>query len=164
MDVLDEELLRFWRILNQNNVRYIMVGGMATLFHGFSRSTDDIDMWLEDMPENRRNLRQAFKDLEYGDYPSLETMEFVPGWTSFYVGGAIELDIMTSMKGLEHLSFDECLKLASFADLEGVQVPFLHINHLIDNKKAVWRPKDQIDVLELERIKRIRSEGDSKAG
>lgn len=85
-------------------------------------------------------------------------MDFVPGWTSFYVGSAIELDIMTSMKGLEHLSFEECLRLASFASLEEVQVPFLHINYLIDNKKAVRRPKDQLDVLDLERIKRIREE------
>jgi hypothetical protein len=27
MDVLDEQLLQFWKILNENKVRYIMVGG-----------------------------------------------------------------------------------------------------------------------------------------
>jgi hypothetical protein len=32
MDVMDEELLAFWRKLNENNVRYIMVGGLATRF------------------------------------------------------------------------------------------------------------------------------------
>jgi len=68
------------------------------------------------------------------------------------------LDIMTSMKGLENISFSECLSLASIADLEGVGVPFLHINHLIDNKKIVNRPKDQVDVIELEKIRKIREE------
>jgi len=43
-------------------------------------------------------------------------MDFVPGWTTFYAAG-IELDILTEMKGLENLSFDECLKLASVADI-----------------------------------------------
>ncbi len=156
MDVLDDELLQFWKVLNACQVKYIMVGGFATRFHGFDRTTDDLDMWLEDTVENRRNLRNAFKELGYGDFSSLEMMQFVPGWTNFYVGSGIELDIMTYMKGLENHSFQECLSKASFADLAGVEVPFLHINHLIDNKKAVNRPKDQLDVVQLEKIRQIR--------
>ena len=156
--MLNDELLRFWKTLHEHQVRYIMVGGFATRFHGFNRSTDDLDMWLEDTVENRKNLRTSFSELGYGDYSSLETMPFVPGWTSFYIGGGIELDIMTTMKGLENLSFSECLNMASIADLEGIEVPFLHINHLIENKKIVNRPKDQVDVIELEKIRKIREE------
>lgn len=136
-----------------------MVGGFATRFHGFNRNTDDLDLWLEDTLGNRKNLRTAFSILGYGDFSSLETMQFVPGWTNFYIGGGIELDIMTSMKGLENISFRECLDLASIAELENIKVPFLHINHLIENKKIVNRPKDQIDVIELEKIRRFREEG-----
>jgi predicted nucleotidyltransferase len=163
MDILDDELLKFWRSLNKNQVKYIMVGGFATRFHGFNRSTDDLDLWLDNTPVNRVNLRKSFVDLGYGDFPSLETMVFVPGWTSFYVGQMIELDIMTEMKGLDGHTFDECLDMASIADLDGTQVPFLHINQLIANKKAVNRPKDQIDVLELERIKTLRDEANKKS-
>jgi hypothetical protein len=158
MDMLDDELLRFWKVLNEHKVRYIMVGGFATRFHGFNRNTDDLDMWLEDEVENRKNLRKSFSELGYGDFSSLEMMQFVPGWTNFYIGGGIELDIMTNMKGLEDISFGECLSMASIADLEGVEVPFLHINHLIENKKIVNRPKDQVDVIELEKIRKIREE------
>lgn len=50
--------------------------------------------------------------------------------------------------------------MASIADLEGIRVPFLHINHLIVNKKIVDRPKDQVDVIELEKIRKIREERD----
>lgn len=156
MDVSDESLIQFWSVLNNRSVKYIMVGGFATRFHGFNRSTDDLDIWLFDTVTNRKNLRAAFNDLEYGDFPSFETMEFVPGWTSIYIDNDIELDIMTSMKGLDNLSFSDCLELASIANLDGIEVPFLHINQLIANKKAVNRPKDQIDVIELEKIKKIR--------
>jgi hypothetical protein len=154
MDVLAEELLDFWSKLNLRNVRYIMVGGLAARFHGYNRSTDDLDMWSEDSLENRKNLRQAFVEVGYGDLPSLETMQFVPGWTTFYAAG-IELDIMTTMKGLEHLTFDEYYALSNVADLNGVAVPFLHINHLIENKKVVNRPKDQVDVIYPEKIKKL---------
>jgi hypothetical protein len=38
------------------------------------------------------------------------------------------------------------------------KIPFLHINHLLDNKKAVDRPKDRLDVFYLEKIKELREE------
>jgi hypothetical protein len=40
-------------------------------------------------------------------------------------------------------------------------VPFLHINHLIANKVAVNRPKDQLDVMYLEKIKKMLEDTDS---
>ena len=160
MDVLDEDLLAFWKSLNQHGVRYIMIGGLATRFHGYNRNTDDLDIWLEDTLVNRQRLRSAFEELKYGDYPSIETMQFVTGWTTFYAAG-VELDIMTEMKGLENLSFSECYDLALVEDLNGIEVPFLHINHLIANKKAVNRPKDQLDVFFLEKIKKLREEDTS---
>ncbi len=85
-------------------------------------------------------------------------MQFVAGWTSFRIGSNIELDIMTTMKGLENLTFEECLNMASVADFDVVQVPFLHINHLIQNKIIIGRPKDESDVRELTIIKQIREE------
>ena len=162
MDVFDKDLLEFWRVLNKHHVAYIMVGGFAVNMHGYIRATKDTDLWLKDELINRKNLRLAFSECGYGDYPSLETIEFVPGWTEFNIGGGIILDIMTSMKGLETLSFDICYKNARIADLDGVKVPFLHINDLIANKKAVGRPKDLFDLIELEKIKKLQEEINKK--
>lgn len=162
MDIFDEEILKFWRALNTNRVKYIMVGGYATNIHGYQRYTGDMDLWLEDTKENRINLRAAFKEADMGDYFMMETIQFVPGWTDFMLNNGLRLDIMTSMVGLEAFSFDECLAMATIGDFEGLQVPFLHINQLIANKKAVNRPKDQLDVIELEKIKVLRALEDDK--
>jgi predicted nucleotidyltransferase len=164
MDVLDDSLLDFWRILNKHKVIYIMVGGFAVRFNGLNRATDDIDLWLKDTLENRKNFRAAYAEAGYGDYPSLETMQFVPGWIQFYVGSGVVLDLMTSMKGLEQKSFDDCLKQSRVADLDGIIVPFLHINDLIANKKAVGRPKDIFDAAELEKIKKYLEEKKKNEG
>jgi predicted nucleotidyltransferase len=158
MDILNEELLDFWKSLNKYNVSFLMVGGFALKFNGYSRATDDVDLWLKDTLENRKNFRKAYAESGYGDFPSFETMDFAPGWTQFYIANGIILDIMTSMKGLENKSFDECYEQARVADLDGVKVPFLHINDLLANKKAVARPKDQLDVIELEKIKKYLEE------
>jgi len=156
MDILDEDLLKFWKSLSDNKVLYIMVGGLSVNFNGYNRVTDDLDIWLKDTLENRKSLRKAFRELDYGDFLSFETTQFVPGWSQFYVGPGIILDIMTEMKGLEHFSFDQCYNEASVASIDGINVPFLHVNHLLENKKAVGRPKDLDDIRELEKIKEER--------
>jgi hypothetical protein len=158
VDIFDEEILNFWKALQNQAVQYILVGGYAINFHGYQRFTGDLDIWLKDTLENRQKLRQAFIDCNMGDYPMIEYMQFVPGWTDFYLNNSLRLDILIDMKGLEGYSFDECLQMASIADIEGIKIPFLHINQLIENKKQVNRPKDQIDVIALEEIKRLRDE------
>lgn len=158
MDIFDEEIIKFWESLKKNEVRYIMVGGYATNIHGYQRYTGDMDIWIEDSQVNRLNLRVAFREAGMGDYFMMERMQFIPGWTDFRLNNGLKLDIMVDMKGLEGFSFDECYQLATIADIENVPVPFLHINQLIVNKKAVNRPKDQIDVMELEKIKQLRKE------
>jgi hypothetical protein len=107
--------------------------------------------------DNRRKLGLAFAQFGYNEI-NLEDFQFLPGWTDFYIGTGIRLDILIDMKGLENYSFDECLNLASIASIENIQVPFLHINQLIANKKAVNRSKDQVDVIELEKIIQLRKE------
>lgn len=153
MDILDEEIINLWTLLNRRNVSYIMVGGFATTLHGFNRNTADIDLWIKDTIENRKKLRLVLNELELGDFEGVETTEFIPGFTSITLNSGFELDIMTYMKGLEQSNFDECFTLAPTAIIEGISVRFLHINHLIDVKKACGRPKDLLDVIELEKIR-----------
>ena len=157
MDLMDQSLLDFWKSLNDFGVKYIMVGGVAVNLHGYSRTTKDVDVWIKDTRDNRKLLGLAFNEFGYDDI-DLEEFQFIPGWTDFYIGSGIVLDILVNMVGMEGYTFDECLKISSIAEIENVPVPFLHINQLIANKKAVNRPKDQIDVIELEKIIKLRKE------
>ena len=124
--------------------------------------TDDVDVWIDDTPENRKNFKEAFKKYSGTDIFKMETMQIVPGWTPFNLNNGAQLDLMINMKGLEGLSFEECLTKASIANIDDIRVPFLHINHLIINKKAVNRPKDQLDVIYLEKILKLRDEETDK--
>jgi hypothetical protein len=158
MDTMDQGLLDFWDKLNKFNVRYILVGGVAVRFHGFNRTTDDLDVWLEDTPTNRKNLRLAFFELGYGDFEEIETMQFIPGWTSFLAAG-IEVDFMTQILGLENTTFEECYNNAPIFEFnKELEVRFLHLNHLISAKKATNRSKDQLDLEYLTRIQNLKDQ------
>ena len=61
---------------------------------------------------------------------------------------------MTSMKGFEQFHFDECYELSVIAMIANIPIRFLSLNHLIQAKKEVFRDKDKIDLIELEKIKK----------
>lgn len=83
MDIYDEAFVDLWRRFNEHNVRYILVGGIATNLHGYQRYTGDVDIYIDDTLENRKRLRQAYKSYINLDLQSLETIQFIPGWVNF---------------------------------------------------------------------------------
>ena len=153
MDISDEEIIEFWKRLYQSKVEDIMVGAFAVMLHGGTRTTEDIDIWIKDSIENRKKLKVVFEMYGYPSLINFETMEFVPGCTTLCISSGIELDITTKLSGFEQERFNECLAMSYRAVIDGIEVPFSHINHLIQEKAKVAHPKDLIDLEELERIK-----------
>lgn len=97
-----------------------------------------------------------------GDFITLKNLQFIPGWTYFHLDNGLRLDIMTSVKGLEDSEFDTLLQSASIATIYDLDIPFLHLNALILAKKAANRPKDQLDLIELEKIRKLLLDEHSK--
>ena len=75
-----------------------MIGSYATNIHGYQRYTGDMDIWIQDTPDNRKYLRKAFKEVGMGDYYMMDTIQFVPGWSEFRLNNGLRLDIITTMK------------------------------------------------------------------
>ncbi|WP_396212170.1 nucleotidyltransferase [Flavobacterium sp.] len=149
---MTEQIFAIWKYFFQYDVKYITIGGFAVNFHGYNRSTGDIDLLLEDSTENRHKLRNAFIEIGLGDIKELETMQFVAGWTEFSLNNGFSLDLMTSIKGLENKPFDELFEVANETTIDGVSIKFIDYENLIIAKKATNRPKDILDIEELEKI------------
>jgi predicted nucleotidyltransferase len=152
MDTHDDAILNLWRNLSEAGVEYIMIGGFAVNIHGFSRFTADVDILIHDTIENRKKFRQALKNAEIGDFNLIETMEIIPRYTTILLDNGMELDIFTSIPGYETGAFAELYKTALQTVIEGISVPFLHLNQLLHSKRISNRPKDIIDIEELEKI------------
>lgn len=154
MDFRDEEILQLFRLLQQHRVKYLLVGGFAVNLHGYNRFTEDIDLWVKDDSENRRHLRAAFEELLNTRLPELDRMQFIAGWSIIKLPSGFPIDLMSDVKGLEPIGFDTCLNQAQVVRLEDITIPFLHINHLRETKIAAGRPKDLLDLDELNKIHR----------
>jgi len=57
------DLLRICSALNEAGARYIVIGGMAMVLHGFNRGTEDIDLLVDRTVENTNLLRKALSVL-----------------------------------------------------------------------------------------------------
>lgn len=149
---MNSQIIEIWNYFSLNKVRYLTIGGFAVNIYGYGRNTGDIDIFIEDTIENRKNLREALKQSGIGDFENINTIQFIPGWTDITLNFNLRLDIMTSVKGLENSSFEELLQKAYIVEISGTPVYFLDYDNLIKAKKAANRPKDILDIEELEKI------------
>ncbi len=149
---MNSQIIEIWNYFSSNKVRYLTIGGFAVNIYGYGRNTGDIDIFIEDTIENRNNLRKALKESGIGDFENIETLQFIPGWTDITLNFNLRLDIMTSVKGLENTTFEELLQKAYIVEISGTPVYFLDYDNLIKAKKAANRPKDVLDIEELEKI------------
>lgn len=151
---MNSQIIAIWKYLTANKVRYLTIGGFAVNIYGYGRNTGDIDIFIEDSIENRKNLREALKQAGIGDFENLNTMQFIPGWTDITLNFNLRLDIMTSVKGLENNTFEQLLKKAYITEISDIPVYFIDYENLIIAKKAANRPKDWLDIEELEKLNR----------
>lgn len=149
---MNSQIIEIWKYFSLNKVKYLTIGGFAVNIYGYGRNTGDIDIFIEDSIENRENLREALKQSGIGDFENIKTMQFIPGWTDISLNFNLRLDIMTSVKGLENHDFQELLDKAYVTEISGIPVNFLDYENLIKAKKAANRPKDILDIEELEKI------------
>jgi predicted nucleotidyltransferase len=149
---MNSQIIEVWKYFSLNKVNYLTIGGFAVNIYGYGRNTGDIDIFIEDSIENRKNLREALKQLGLGDFENINTMQFIPGWTDITLNFNLRLDIMTTVKGLENKSFKELLDKAYIIEITNIPVYFIDYENLIIAKKASNRPKDILDIEELEKI------------
>ena len=147
---LNQQIIDVWKYLSENNVNYLTNGEFAVNIYGYGRNTGDINIFREDTIVNRENLRKSIIQMGLGDFESINTMQFIPGWTDFTLNLKFKLDIMTSVKGLENKSFKGLLEKANIID--GIPVFFIDYDNLIIAKKAANRLKDQLNIEELEKL------------
>lgn len=152
MNTLSDEIIQFWKTLEDYKLRYIVAGDFACVFHGARYHTGILELWIDDTSDNRERLADAFNGMFEEDYSSFKTMEFVCGWNSFRFISGFDIEIVTGIKGFEKEHFNECLGAAPVAHIFGVPVRFLDLDHLIASKQAAGSRKDLIQIDEIKRV------------
>lgn len=123
--------------LNDQGIRFMIVGMSAAILQGAPMATADVDLWVENLSDPR--FAQILQDLGGAFVPTLPHTLNNP----MIVGDEFKLyDLVIGPIGLE--SFEEEYRMATTIDLGGVTVKVLDIDSVIKSKQAAGREKDQI--------------------
>ena len=136
----------FLKLLNEKEVRYLLIGGYAVGYHGYPRATNDMDIWIALHPDNAERVVKVLQ--EFGFYlPELKPELFLKENAIIRMGvPPMRLEISTGISGVE---FDECYASRIVDVLDGMQANIIDLQHLKINKKAAGRWKDLADLENL---------------
>ena len=145
MDIFNEDFQEFITALNNNEVEYILVGGYSVILHGYSRTTGDLDIWINKEKENYFKLVKAFKEFKMPVFDMTEN-NFLknPELNVFTFGRPPSaIDIMTEVKGLH---FKEAFKTSQIIEAGSLKVRVIGLNQLLKAKRAAGRHRDLDDI------------------
>jgi predicted nucleotidyltransferase len=146
--IFNDDFRDFIQSLNNNNVEYILVGGYAVILHGYRRVTGDMDIWVNRTKENYSRLVSAFNEFRLPVFDMTEERFLSPDSVDVFSYGRppVSIDIITQLKGV---NFNEAFSQAQTFEEEGLKIRFIHLNNLIQAKKAAGRHKDLDDIEKL---------------
>lgn len=144
---LDPNFLEFIGLLNEHDVRFLVVGGYAVALHGHPRYTADLDVWVWIDPDNADAVLAALDDFGFGEV-GLTQDDFLRPEHVVQLGyPPLRIDVLTSLDGVE---FDSTHEHRVEVVVDGVPVPFIGLEDLRRNKRAMGRHQDLADLEALD--------------
>lgn len=146
MKQLPDDFKDFLKLLNENRVRYLVVGGYAVNYYGYPRSTGDLDIWIDSTKDNAKLTLKAITEFGFIN-TGLKAEDFLITNKIFRMGHPpLRIEVLTGVSGIK---FGECYDRAIKEVIEGVQVSLISLKDLKTNKAAAGRAKDKEDLENL---------------
>ncbi|HNT78597.1 MAG TPA: hypothetical protein PKH77_26605 [Anaerolineae bacterium] len=145
--MLNQDFREFITSLNDNDVRYLVIGGYAVALHGHPRYTKDIDIWIEMSSENAARMVKALEQFGFGSL-GLQAADFQAPEQIIQLGyPPSRIDLITTPPGVE---FTSCYAARVEVEVDGVKVNFIDLENLKRSKRAAGRLQDLADLENLQ--------------
>ena len=128
------------RRLNEQQARYLVSGGWAIIQLGFGRTTEDLDLLVEDSTDNFERIQKAMLGLPDGAVREMEATD-LSQYTVVRVGDVYTVDLMAKACGV---GYEEASSEIDWHEVEGERIPFANAQ-LMWRLKQTIRVKDEVD-------------------
>lgn len=135
-----------FRLFQQQEVKYVVIGGIASVLHGVPRATFDLDILIEATAENVQRLLTAMADAGFGT-ATMTNAEDVLAHEITVFNDRVRIDVQTSTPGV---SFQDAWNRRKTVIYNGQQFFILSKEDLIRTKRACGRDIDKEDIRLLE--------------
>lgn len=148
-----KEHIRFLKSLLKFNVKFLIIGGHASIYYGVRRTTSDLDILIEPTQDNGKKLLAAFSDLNL-EVPEILPSEFEKNLVLAFGFEPDAIDIINYTPGVD---IEAVFKNSVSVDFSGIKVPMMDIRDLVKNKEALHREGEKalMDKYDAEVLKKI---------
>jgi hypothetical protein len=159
-----------FRALNQAGARYLIVGGVAVVAHGYRRYTHDLDLVFDFSTESLEAGLEALRSLGYRPRIPVDLLDFArpelrkqwqedKGLKVFNVFSDRLPDVTIDLFPVAPFDFEVEYQRAAWYDLvPGLRIPVANIERLIAMKTEANRPLDHVDIDKLRKIQQLADE------
>lgn len=155
------------RVMNDADVRYLIVGGLAVAAHGYGRVTFDVDLVIQLQSDNVQRAMKALESLDYRPLVPVSAKDFADpatretwirdkGMIVFQLHSDRHRETRIDVFTLEPFDFDAEYDNALIGTLlAGLEARFVRIETLIRMKEAAGRAKDLEDIRQLRKLQEM---------
>ncbi len=137
-------------LLGKHKVRYLIIGGLAFVYHAKPRYTKDMDLWIDPAPENVKRANQALA--EFGSPYLLDPKKFKE---ILQMGVAPDrIDILRHVPGVQ---FKTAWQKRIIGQYGKAAANWIGLDSLIRIKNRIDHPRHREDVRVLREVKKRRS-------
>jgi len=143
---LPQDFREFLKLLNESGVEYLLIGGYAVGYHGYPRTTADMDIWVGVSPDTAAKLVDVFH--RFGVQDAELTPELFQQRGKIIRMGVppMRLEVHTDIDGVD---FAPCYAARELATIDGQPVTLISLRHLRENKRVSGRHRDLDDLEHL---------------
>ncbi len=138
------------KILNQEKVKYLIVGAYAVMFYTEPRYSKDIDIWVKPDIDNAKRVYKALA--KFGaPLKGMSVEDFTKEAMVYQIGlSPVRIDIIMGIKGLD---FDYAWQRRTMSKYADIAINIIGLAELKEAKLASKRPQDLLDVERLNKRK-----------
>ena len=140
--------------LSTHQVRYLIIGGLAFIYHAKPRYTKDLDLWVDPAPENIERANAALT--EFGSPYSLTAESPEEILQLGLPPNRIDLLLSTG-----NLSFADAWARREEAPYGDAPACWIDLDTLIEIKRQIDHPRHQEDVRVLKAVRERRNRDDA---
>jgi hypothetical protein len=150
-NVFNPDFQEFLLALNKKEVNYVLVGGYSVIYHGFPRTTGDLDLFVEVSKSNYQKLVQAFEQFQMPTFDMTEDSFLHQTTINVYTFGRppVCIEILKEISGF---TFQEINNNALNTVFEKIPMKIINLNDLKRNKQISGRTKDLNDLENLSKL------------
>jgi predicted nucleotidyltransferase len=155
------DFAKFIKILNDNRVEYVLIGGAAMVIHGSAYVTRDVDICYRRSKDNIRRLAAALRPLNPKLREAPESVPFQLDEATIQMG--LNFTLKTDLGDIDLLGevlplgfYDSVLAASRSLEFMGLECQVLSLDGIIESKKLAGRRKDLMALPELEALRELK--------